>query len=129
MAPYAKPFVSQLRAAALAVGQELIILDVNSDREIENAFTTLVERGAGALIWGPGAGLFPLRERVVALTARHRIPAMYVLRLSPHGYDLGEPFGRSVTLHNSRRHDRDILWISRASRRSFLASTPRARAN
>src|SRR5215472_11264161 len=29
---------------------------------------------------GPGAGLFPLRERVVALTARHRIPAMYVLR-------------------------------------------------
>ncbi len=78
--PLTKPFVSQLRAAALAVGQELIILDVNSDREIETAFTTLVERGAGALIWGPGAGLFPLRERVVALTARHRIPAMYVLR-------------------------------------------------
>jgi ABC-type uncharacterized transport system substrate-binding protein len=48
--PLTKPFVSQLRAAALAVGQELIILDVNSDREIENAFTTLVERGAGALI-------------------------------------------------------------------------------
>jgi ABC-type uncharacterized transport system substrate-binding protein len=78
--PLTKPFVSQLRAAALAVGQELIILDVNSDREIETAFTTLVERGAGALIWGPGAGLFPLRERVVAPTARHRIPAMYVLR-------------------------------------------------
>jgi putative tryptophan/tyrosine transport system substrate-binding protein len=78
--PLTKPFVSQLRAAALAVGQELIILDVNSDREIETAFTTLVERGTGALIWGPGAGLFPLRERVVALTARHRIPAMYVLR-------------------------------------------------
>jgi putative tryptophan/tyrosine transport system substrate-binding protein len=78
--PLTKPFVSELRAAALAVGQELIILDVSSDREIETAFTTLVQRGAGALIWGPGAGLFPLRERVVALTARHRIPAMYVLR-------------------------------------------------
>ena len=48
--PLTERFVSQLRAAALAVGQELIILDVNSDREIENAFTTLVERGAGALI-------------------------------------------------------------------------------
>jgi putative tryptophan/tyrosine transport system substrate-binding protein len=66
--PLTKPFVSQLRAAALAIGQELIILDVNSDHEIETAFTTLVERGAGALIWGPGAGLFPLRERVVALS-------------------------------------------------------------
>jgi putative ABC transport system substrate-binding protein len=78
--PLTKPFISELRAAALAVGQELIVLDVSSDGEIETAFTTLVQRRAGALIWGPGAGLSPHRERVVALTARHRIPAMYVLR-------------------------------------------------
>jgi hypothetical protein len=30
--PLTKPFVSELRAAALAIGQELIILDVSSDR-------------------------------------------------------------------------------------------------
>ena len=78
--PLTKPFVSELRAAALAVGQELIVLDVSSDREIETAFTTLVQRGAGALIWGPGAGLLQHRERVVALAARHRIPAMYLFR-------------------------------------------------
>jgi len=78
--PLTKPFVSELRAAALAIGQQLIVLDVSSDHEIETAFTTLVQRGADALIWGPGAGLFPLRERVVSLAARHRIPALYVLR-------------------------------------------------
>jgi ABC-type uncharacterized transport system substrate-binding protein len=78
--PLTKPFVSELQAAALAVGQELIVLDVSSDREIETAFTTLVQRGAGALIWGPGAGLLQHRERVVALAARHRIPAMYLFR-------------------------------------------------
>ena len=57
--PLTERFISELRAAALAVGQQLVVLDVSSDREIETAFTTLVQRGAGALIWGPGTGLFP----------------------------------------------------------------------
>ena len=48
--PLTERFVSELRAAALAVGQQLIVLDVSSDREIETAFTTLVQRGAGALL-------------------------------------------------------------------------------
>src|SRR6266699_5575545 len=52
--PLTEPFVSELRAAALAVGQQLIVLDVSSDREIETAFTTLVQRGAGALQVGVG---------------------------------------------------------------------------
>jgi putative ABC transport system substrate-binding protein len=78
--PLTKPFVSELRAAALPVGQELIILDISSDIELETAFTTVLQRGAGALIWGPGAGLFPLRQRVVALAAQHKIPSLYVLR-------------------------------------------------
>jgi putative ABC transport system substrate-binding protein len=69
-----------LRAAALAVGQQLIVLDVSSDREIETAFTTLVQRGAGALVGGTGGLLLSQRERVVALAARHRIPAIYYFR-------------------------------------------------
>ena len=75
--PLTERFVSELRAAALAVGQQLIVLDVSSDREIETAFTTLVQRGAGALHVGIGAFMHSQRERVVALAARHRIPAIY----------------------------------------------------
>src|SRR5262245_19135885 len=52
--PLTKRFVSELQAAALAVQQQLIVLDVRSDREIEIAFTTLVQRGAGGLHVGPG---------------------------------------------------------------------------
>jgi putative ABC transport system substrate-binding protein len=37
-----------LLAASPKIGQRLIILDVSSDREIEDAFATLVQRGAGA---------------------------------------------------------------------------------
>src|SRR5215471_2901847 len=78
--PLTAPFVSQVRAAASATGQQLIVLDVSSDREIETAFTTLVQHGTGALHVGVGVFLTSQRERIVALAARHRIPAMYILR-------------------------------------------------
>jgi putative tryptophan/tyrosine transport system substrate-binding protein len=48
--------------------------------KIETAFTTLVQRGAGALLGGSGGFLYSRRERIVALAARHRIPAIYDLR-------------------------------------------------
>src|SRR6516225_7569332 len=63
-----------VQAAAQRLGQQLIILDVSSDRDIETSFATFVQRGAGALIVGAGAFLFSNRERLVALAA---LPAMY----------------------------------------------------
>jgi putative ABC transport system substrate-binding protein len=44
-----------VQAAALAIGQQLIILDVSSDRDIEAAFATVAKRGADALLVGSGA--------------------------------------------------------------------------
>jgi putative tryptophan/tyrosine transport system substrate-binding protein len=76
--PTTERFLSEVRVAASAVGQQLIVLDVSSDREIETAFVTLVQRGAGAL--HVGGGMLSQRERIIALAARHRIPAIYVLR-------------------------------------------------
>jgi putative ABC transport system substrate-binding protein len=72
--------VSEVRAAASAMGQQIEVFYVSSDREIETAFTTLVQRGAGALQAGSGAFLLSQRERIVALAARHRIPAIYTVR-------------------------------------------------
>jgi putative ABC transport system substrate-binding protein len=66
-----------LLAAAQAIGQQLIVLDVSIDREIETAIATLVQRGVGALHVGTGAFMNSQRERIVTLTARHRIPAIY----------------------------------------------------
>ena len=78
--PTTERFVSEVRAAASAMGQQIEVLDVSSDREIETAFATLVQRGAGALLGGVGGFLLSQRERIVALAARHRIPAIYVSR-------------------------------------------------
>ena len=70
----------EVQAAARTAGQQLIILDVRSNRDIETAFATFVQRGAGALLDGTGAFMFSHRERIVALAARHAIPAIYSLR-------------------------------------------------
>jgi putative ABC transport system substrate-binding protein len=72
-----EPFVSQVQAAASAMGQQIDFLYVSSDREIESAFTTLIHHGAGALHVGVGVFLVSQRERIVALAARHRMPAIY----------------------------------------------------
>jgi putative ABC transport system substrate-binding protein len=78
--PLTEHFVSVVRAAALAVGQQLIVLDVSSDRDIETAFTMLVQRGAVALLAGIGGFLLSQRGRIVALAARYGIPAIYTWR-------------------------------------------------
>jgi putative tryptophan/tyrosine transport system substrate-binding protein len=79
--PLTERFISELRAAALAVGQQLFVLDVGSDREIDTAFTTLVQRGGIALHVGLGVFLASQRERIVGLAAQHRLPAIYPFRL------------------------------------------------
>jgi ABC-type uncharacterized transport system substrate-binding protein len=66
--------------AAQALGQQLIIAPVSSEGEFDGAFTSIVGRGAKALLVGTGPFLTSNRERVVALAARHAIPAVYALR-------------------------------------------------
>jgi putative ABC transport system substrate-binding protein len=67
-------------ATGRAIGQQLFVLDVNSDQDIEAAFATVVQRGAGALYVGTGAFTNSHRERLVALAARHALPASYSQR-------------------------------------------------
>jgi putative ABC transport system substrate-binding protein len=69
-----------VQAAAQTVGQQLVVIDVRADREIEPAFATLVQRGAGALLVGSGGFLLSNQKAIVALAARHGLPASYSLR-------------------------------------------------
>ena len=71
-----------VQAAAQALGQQLIILDATSDGEIEIAFATFVQRGAGALLVGTGSFMFTHRELLLALAARYKLPATYSERLT-----------------------------------------------
>jgi putative tryptophan/tyrosine transport system substrate-binding protein len=64
-----------VQAAAQQIGQQLIILDVNSDRDIEAAFATFVERGADALFVSTSAFMISNRD-----APRHTLPASFAAR-------------------------------------------------
>jgi putative ABC transport system substrate-binding protein len=66
-----------VQAAAQAVEQQLIWHDASNERDIETAFTTFVRRGAGAVLAGSGPFINSHRELIVALAARHGLPASY----------------------------------------------------
>jgi putative ABC transport system substrate-binding protein len=97
-----------VQAAAQKLGQQLIILDASSDRDIETSFATFVQRGAGALIVGEGAFMFSNRERLVALAARHALLASYALRqfvsvggLMSYGTSISDAY-RQVGIYTGR---------------------------
>jgi putative ABC transport system substrate-binding protein len=78
--PHTEGERKDVQTAAHAVGQQLIVLDVSSGRDIEQAFATFAQRGAGALLVGSGAFLNSNRERLVALAAHHRLPTINAQR-------------------------------------------------
>jgi putative tryptophan/tyrosine transport system substrate-binding protein len=78
--PSADIRTSATRAAAAALGLELSIVNAGSEREIEAAFATIVERRAGALIIASDPFFFGRREQLVTLAARHAMPAVYFSR-------------------------------------------------
>ena len=78
--PDAREERRDVQAAAQAIGQQLIIFEASSDRDIETAFATFAQRGADALFAGSGAFMINHRERLVAMAARHALPASYNLR-------------------------------------------------
>jgi putative tryptophan/tyrosine transport system substrate-binding protein len=70
----------EVEAAARAIGQQIRILNVSTDSEIETAFASVTEMRANALAVVGNPFLNSRRNQLVALAARHAIPAIYELR-------------------------------------------------
>lgn len=69
-----------VQTAARAIGQQLTVFDVATERDIEIAFATSVQRGARALLVGTGGFLNTKRERIAALADRYALPVSYSQR-------------------------------------------------
>lgn len=67
-------------AAARAEGLQLHILKATAEPEIDAAFATLINLQAGALVVGTDAFFYSERDQLVALAARHAVPAIYDAR-------------------------------------------------
>jgi ABC-type uncharacterized transport system substrate-binding protein len=72
--------VRQSAAAARAIGKEVAIFNASSEIEIETAFEKIGQAKIGALLVGADPFFNSRRERLVALAARHAIPAIYEWR-------------------------------------------------
>jgi putative ABC transport system substrate-binding protein len=82
--PTSPPDVSELRLAARALGHKLFVASASSEPEINAAFAALVQERVGALLVGSDVFFYSRRDQIVALAARHAIPAMYNVREYAH---------------------------------------------
>jgi putative tryptophan/tyrosine transport system substrate-binding protein len=78
--PAAAANVRESEAAARAIGKEVVIFNASSDAEIETAFANILQAQCRALLVGADPFFNSRRGLIVALAARHAIPAIYEWR-------------------------------------------------
>ena len=78
--PNAERIMREAQEAARTKGLQLLILKASTESEIDAAFATLAERGAGALLVGADPFFLTQREQLVTLASRQAIPAIYSLK-------------------------------------------------
>jgi putative ABC transport system substrate-binding protein len=91
--------VKAAHGAAAALGKSLIWLNASSEGDFEPAFDSFIAQGCGALILSVDSYFLNHRDQLIALAARHRIPAMYgwpefprAGGLASYGPDLSEQY-------------------------------------
>src|SRR5712671_1997364 len=72
--------IGQLQAAARTAGKQILVVKAGSERDFDVAFETLVQQRASAVLIPVDPLFFLWREQLVALAARHALPAMYDVR-------------------------------------------------
>ena len=78
--PRTEHVIPELLELARAKGLQLPILNAGGEDDFETAFASLVQRHAGALVVGSYAFFNSRRQQLVALAARHGVPAIYEWR-------------------------------------------------
>jgi putative ABC transport system substrate-binding protein len=72
--------LDNVQSAARSLGQQILVLNADSDREIDVAFATIAQQRVAALLVASDPLFFDRRDQLIALTARQAIPAIYYLR-------------------------------------------------
>jgi putative ABC transport system substrate-binding protein len=73
----------EAEAAAAASGVRLLPAEARAPAEIERAFAAMAREGAGALLVLMDVLLYDRRERITALAAKNRLPAVYPYSVFP----------------------------------------------
>jgi putative ABC transport system substrate-binding protein len=77
---YAESETSEMEAAAASIGRKLLVVQASVESELETVFAKLIQQRVGALCVEADQFFLSRRNRLVALAARHRLPAIYNAR-------------------------------------------------
>ncbi len=72
-----------VQAAANTLGKKLIVVKAGTKDELSKAFSAIIEQHGGALVVQTDPFFLGQRDEIVALAARHAVPAIYYLRDYP----------------------------------------------
>ena len=72
--------LKEIETSARTLGQRILIFEVGSEGDFDKAFKSMVQRGAGGVFVNASPFFTSQRKRLVALAARHAIPASYSFR-------------------------------------------------
>jgi putative ABC transport system substrate-binding protein len=102
-APYADLFLRPVEAVAPSFSVTPIAAAVRDTADVDRVFDALAREPNGGLMVLPDISMTNYREAIVALAARHRVPAMYPFRffaasggLMSYGTDVAEIFRRAA---------------------------------
>jgi putative ABC transport system substrate-binding protein len=102
--PFQAPYFQAAEAAASSFGMQLIRAAVRSAVEIEGAITSFAQEPKGSLLVLPSAPALIHRDLIIALAARHRLPAVYPYRifassggLISYGLDIADIYRRAAS--------------------------------
>jgi putative tryptophan/tyrosine transport system substrate-binding protein len=100
--------LKDMQEAARTIGVQIFVLRASDDREVEAVFETVAQQRIPALAVGADPFFDTRRDKLVALAARHAVPAMYHFRefataggLMSYGIDISEVW-RQVGVYAGR---------------------------
>ena len=79
--PNAGDHLNEIQEAARSIGQQIDVFHAGDEGEIDAAFASLAQHRDGALLVADDPWLYVRRDQLVALAARHAVPASYNARL------------------------------------------------
>jgi len=71
---------TEVQSAARLLGRQILVLNAGNERDIDVAFSRMVELRVGALLVSPDTFYQSRRDQIVALATRKAIPTMYSRR-------------------------------------------------
>jgi putative tryptophan/tyrosine transport system substrate-binding protein len=81
--PNSEDHLADVRAAAQAMGQRILVFPVSADGDVEPAFASIAQQGADALLVADDPFFSTRRDQLVAQAARRALPAIYYTREFP----------------------------------------------